>query len=115
MNKSVVVEAVPTQDPLCICPLLTEHVSEAIGKGWLVDKSSFHCELDGNCILIFPLTRMGLLGVKLTIIGAVVLTRAGEKLMEQAAKAAFVSVTVVTDAETSEPIVMINGSVVSAG
>jgi hypothetical protein len=45
----------------------------------------------------------------------VVLTRAGEKLMEQAAKAAFVSVTVVTDAETSEPIVMINGSVVSAG
>jgi hypothetical protein len=43
------------------------------------------------------------------------LTIAGEKLTEQVANCALVNVTVVDYAETSEPIVMINGSVVSAG
>lgn len=115
VNKTTVVETVPTQDPVWSCPLSTVHVEEAIGKGWIVDKSSFHCKFDGNWTLISPSTRTGLLGVRLITIAAVVLTKAGEKLIEHAANCAFVSVTVVDYADTSEPILMINGSVVSAG
>ena len=114
VNSTTVVDAMPTHDPVWSCPLITVHVEVAIGKGWVVDRSSFHCKIDGNWTLISPSTKTGLFGVRLITIAAVVLTIAGEKLTEQAANCALVNVTVVDYADTSEPIVMINGSVVSA-
>jgi len=103
-------------DPDVIWPDSILQLALFIGIKLLVEISCAHCNLGGNSISIYPFTGILLVGVILTIIGAVVLTYPGLKLTTQLLKKSLISVTaeLVESAEISLPITTINESVVNA-
>lgn len=112
------VDTVPVQEPAAMFPERTEQVrADPRGSVWEVEMSSAHWRVEGKLICILSLVRILLVGLIHTTIAPVVLTWAGVKVTLQAEKGAAVRVTaelwLLTD--TSVPISMMKGLVVTAG